>query len=370
MAVKLTSISIRGFKSINSLEDFRPNPITILIGPNGAGKSNFISFFRLLAYMTATTGNLQMHVGDLGGASKFLFDGPSKTRDITASLTIETSQGRNDYEFRLAFAAGDTFIFADEKFRFSRKGFPSLADWTELGAGHKEAEIVQRADGDEQTPTVIRWLLRKLIVYQFHNTSDTARIKQKWHKEDSKFLKEDAGNISPFLYRLKINKPKHYKKIVDTIRLILPFFSDFEFELEKEFLLLKWREIGTDVVFNASQAADGMLRVIALVSLLLQPEDDLPDVLIFDEPELGLHPFAINIVSGLIKAVSVHRQIIVATQSTSFLDRFDVGNVVVVERKERETTFRNLEEQEFKNWVEEYSLSELWEKNVFGGRPK
>ena len=182
-------------------------------------------------------------------------------------------------------------------------------------------------------------------------------------------MKEDAANIAPFLLRLKEDDNRCYQRIVDTIRLILPFFSDFVLEPRHEHLLLNWRERNSDQVFSVSQASDGMLRVISLVTLLLQPDQDLPDVLILDEPELGLHPYAINIVGGLIRAASTKIQVIVATQSTALVDCFEPEDIVVVEREGRSSTFRQLNAEDLKEWLEDYSLSELWEKNVLGGRP-
>jgi predicted ATPase len=112
-----------------------------------------------------------------------------------------------------------------------------------------------------------------------------------------------------------------------------------------------------------------MLRALALVTLLLQPEQDLPDVLIIDEPELGLHPYAINIVGGLIRSLATRIQVVVATQSAQLIDCFDPRDIVVVERDQRRSSFRRLNADDLSDWLQEYSLSELWEKNVLGGRP-
>jgi len=212
-------------------------------------------------------------------------------------------------------------------------------------------------------------LLQKIIVYQFHNTSDTARIRGIWNIDDNRWLKEDAANIAPVLFRLKEEDNRCYQRIVDTVRLILPFFSDFALEPQYNRLLLSWRERNSDRIFSVSQASDGMLRVVSLITLLLQPERDLPNVLILDEPELGLHPYAINIVGGLIRAASTKIQVIVATQSTALVDCFEPADIVVVEREGRRSIFRQLNAETLEEWLEDYSLSELWEKNVLGGRP-
>jgi predicted ATPase len=150
---------------------------------------------------------------------------------------------------------------------------------------------------------------------------------------------------------------------------VLPFFVDYELEPQYGRLILSWREEGTDAVFTAPQAADGMLRLMALVALLQQPEADLPNVLILDEPELGLHPYAVNVVAGLLRSASRRVQVILATQSVSLIDRFDPENIVVVDRHGRTSRFKRLGRDELRDWLEAYSLSELWEKNVIGGRP-
>ena len=368
MRSRLEFITLRGFKTIQNLEGFKPRPLTVLIGPNGVGKSNFISFFRLMSWMLADPANLQLHVAQQGGASKLLHDGPGVTREIEAELTIQTDAGENQYYFRLVFAAGDTLIFADESYRFSRNVFGSPAPWIPTGAGHRGPVLIDKATGDT-TARVIRDILQRIIVYQFHNTADNARVRGKWAVNDNRYLKEDAGNIAPFLLRLRERESWHYHRIVDNIRLILPFFSDFELVNDYGHMLLGWRERGSDQIFDASQASDGMLRVIALVSLLLQPEETLPDVLILDEPELGLHPYGITVMGGLIGAVSKSIQVVVATQSTALVDCFEPEDIVVVEREGRQSVFRHLDSEKLGEWLDDYSLSELWEKNVLGGQP-
>ena len=368
MRNKLVNFTLKGFKTIKTLEDFSPNDLTVLIGPNGVGKSNFISFFQMMSWMLAGPGNLRVYVGGQGGASKLLHDGSDVTREIEAELTIMTGAGENQYRFRLAFAAGDTLIFTDERYRYSRSDLTTTSNWNVADIGRPESQLPTESR-DNRTARVILGILNRIIVHQFHNTSPTARIRTKWNIGDGRHLKEDAGNLAAVLYRLKEDRSGLYQRVVDHVRLVLPFFSDFVLEPEHDNVLLAWRERNSDQVFDVSQASDGMLRTIALVTLLLQPEDDLPNVLILDEPELGLHPYAINVIGGLISAASLKTQVILATQSTALVDCFQPEDIVVVEREGRESVFKRQCPESLSDWLEDYSISELWEKNVIGGRP-
>jgi len=370
-AVRLADIKIKGYKTFRSLKKFKPTAINILIGANGAGKSNFISFFRLLSWMIGA-GRLQEYVAMQGGASALLHDGPETTREIEATVTFETSKGKNQYSFRLVHAARDTLIFTHERYRFSRLDIPSEANWTTLGAGHKEAEIIEKGksrDPDTVTAGVILSLLKRIVMYQFHNTAEAAPIRTKSGINDGYRLRENGGNIAAVLLKLREKEHIHYDRIVERIRLVAPFFDDFVLEPEYGKVLLQWKEKGCNVTFDASQASDGMLRLFCLITLLCQPLADIPDILILDEPELGLHPSAINLASDLIRSVSKKKQVIVATQSAPFVNNFEPEEVIVVDRMDRESTLKRLKSEDLKDWLEDYTLGDLWQKNILGGKP-
>jgi len=364
--IKLKSFSVRGYKSIKAIENFEPQPINILIGPNGAGKSNFISFFTFLSWMLNSDGKLQERVAYLGGANDILHDGADTTKTIEAEISLETSSGLNEYRFSLMFAKPDRLVFKEEKYRFVPKSLNTEASWSSCGVGHEEARL---PEVDNLTATTILFLLRKLIVYQFHNTSDTAPMRLKWSAGDGRWLKQNGENLGSFLYRMQREERPYYQRIVKYIRLVLPFFDDFELYEEFGQILLRWKEKGTNKTFNAGQASDGMLRSIALISLLAQNSKDFPAVLFLDEPELGLHPSAIDAVAGLIKAASSHCQVFVATQSISLVNNFELDDLVVIDRKGRSSEYSRPDSENLEVYLEEFSTGQIWEKNIIGGRP-
>lgn len=361
--IRLNKLSIKGWRSIKNLEDFKLSGINVLIGPNGAGKSNFISFFDLLSWMLS--GKLQERIIQLGGSSDILFDGPEITQHLEGELTLETSAGLNQYRFVLQFAKPDRLYFAEEAYRFIGSN-KDTADWTYMGGGHTEAKLIE---GTNVTAKTVKKLLQKLIVYQFHNTSDTSGMRLNWNKDDGRWLKANAQNLGSFLYRIMECDEEYYKRIVKYTRSVLPFFDDFELYPEGYSIMLRWREKDSIKIFNAGQASDGMLRTIALIAMLGQNPVDLPAVLFLDEPELGLHPAAIDVVAGLIKAASHHCQILIATQSVSMVNNFTPDDLVVIERNGRDSHYHRYSSDQLSAYMEEFSTGDLWEYNIIGGKP-
>jgi predicted ATPase len=189
---------------------------------------------------------------------------------------------------------------------------------------------------------------------------------------DNRYLRPDGSNLAPFLFFLKQAHVESYNLIKGAIRQVAPFFDDFVLErqqLNPNKILLEWRHQGSEDYFDASSLSDGTLRFMALATLLLQPSQYRPSVILVDEPELGLHPFAITILSSLVKAASERTQVIVSTQSAFLLDHFRPEDVLVADRVDGGTRFTRPDPTRLASWLEDYSLGQLWEKNEIGGRP-
>lgn len=373
----LKRITIKGFKSIREM-DIELRPLNILIGVNGAGKSNLISFFKMINEMMG--GRLQQYIAVSGRAQSVLHFGPKVTPQMEASLEFEVDNGTDAYTMRLFHVAGDTLAFAEETASFLETGrrTPNVLN---LESGHQETRIRDEAEKGNNTAKALRHLLNQCRVFHFHDTSPTARVRQYCYICDDRFLMSDAGNLAAILYRLRDRETgPAYRRILSLVRRIAPFFEDFVLDPtgpgDKD-IILNWRQKDSDQVFGPHQLSDGTLRAIALITLFQQPVEMLPNLIVVDEPELGLHPAAKTLIAGLIKKASHHCQVIVATQSVALLDAFDAdeeaGNiadaVVMVERDAKESTFRRLDREQYKEWFEEYTVGHLWEKNVIGAGP-
>lgn len=377
----IDQVRIQGFRSLADVELSEIPKAAVLIGANGSGKSNFIRFFQMLNWMLGPR-RLGEFVAMQGGADDQLFGGSKRSPQLSATVTMRTTaidtvimqptEAQYDYHISLAYAQPDRLIFAEEAFRGSTD-----EDWQYLGSGHTEAKIVDDIPPHAPlanyrfTTQFIVNLLRNCSVYQFHDTSDASNFKKRWDVEDNNHLLSHGGNLAAVLHRLEREDIKRFELICKHIGRILPGFDRFVIEESYGKVLLRWKARGMDKTFGAHLTSDGSLRFFALVTLLNLPLEMLPDVLLLDEPELGLHPAAIALIGGMIKALSRERQVIVATQSPLLVDAFDLDEIFVLDLVDGCTEFRKrLTQQDYRVWLDEnFTSGELWQKNLLGGRP-
>lgn len=375
----IDQVRIKGFRSLADVELLEIPKAAVLIGANGSGKSNFIRFFEMLSWMLGPR-RLGEFVAMQGGANDQLFGGRRRSPEMSATVTMRTTaidkvtmqltEARYDYHISLAYAQPDRLIFTEEAFRRTD------ADWQHLGSGHTEAKIVEVIPPHTPlanyhfTTQFIVSLLRSCSVYQFHDTSDASNFKTSWDVEDNNQLLSHGGNLAAILYRLEREDIKRFELICKHIGRILPGFDRFVIEDSYGKVLLRWKAKRTDKTFGAHLTSDGSLRFFALVTLLNLPSEMLPDVLLLDEPELGLHPAAIALVGGMIKALAKERQVIVATQSPLLVDAFDLDEIFVLDMEDGRTEFCKLAPDDYRVWLDEnFTPGELWQKNLLGGRP-
>jgi predicted ATPase len=342
-------------------------PLNLLIGANGSGKSNLVSFFKLLSELEGE--RLQTYIGQSGGGDSLLYLGSKVTPRITTDLQFETDVGRIQYVLGLIHAAPEALLIEGEQL------VPQSTAPREITigvGGHRESHLRRWAAQCDENAKIISDLIKRVRVFHFHDTSQTARIRQGGYIEANQALYSDGGNLAAMLYLYQQTKPMVYRRIVSTVRKIMPMLDDFVLEpqrLNPRNILLNWRQKGGDYIFGPHQLSDGSLRAMALITLFLQPAEDLPALIVVDEPELGLHPHAIVIIAGLIRAASLETQIILTTQSPTFLDHFETGEIVVVDSRHGRSLFRHLNARELRHWLKDYSVGELWEMNVLGGGP-
>lgn len=343
----LHHIEIQGFKSIRAL-NFRLNPINILIGANGAGKSNFISFFKLLNNLHSQ--RLQQYIMREGGADNLLHYGRKHTHCLKGDLTHRDYT----YSFELQPTNNEALYISEEK------------------AYNKRDDVSSQNASNQKESSIIIPSNSIYPIYHFHDTSAESPLRTSADIHDNKILKEDGSNLASFLYLLQQKSPFNFKRIEKTIQSVAPFFEQFNLSpdrLSASKIRLEWQEVDhPDAYFSAHHLSDGTLRFIAMTTLLLQP--DLPEIVIIDEPELGLHPVAINKIAAMIKSATTKgSQFIISTQSVDLLNNFSPEDIVTVDKYDNQSSFNRLDEKNLQQWLNDYSLGDLWTKSIIKGQP-
>ncbi len=361
----LSWITIEGFKSIKGIEQLPLRQINVLIGANGSGKSNFLQAFSFLSAIRS--GGLRSYVFKAGGADRVLHFGAKHTNALR--IHISFADGINEYLIQLFPNESDGMSPDGETASFRRpSGQPYICYlWPRKG----EAGI-SHTKNKERVVEYVKNHLNCWRLYHFHDTSATSLMKKTGDLHDNRYLRPDGSNLASFLYLLGQKHEQSYGHICHAIEQVAPFFEDFQLapqELNPDKIRLEWKHQGSDAYFDASSLSDGTLRFMALATLFLQPPGLRPKLIIIDEPELGLHPSAIQILASLVKAAAVETQIILATQSPLLLDHFNPEDVIVANRLAGATELTRLEPEALKGWLEDYKLGQLWETNTFGGRP-
>lgn len=361
---QLEQITVHGFKSIRKLENFELRPLNILIGANGAGKSNLLSLFNMLTHLSQK--RLQLFIKNEGGPDALLFGGRKRTSKIDTELSFEN--GNYQYEFSLE-PTTDSMVFAVEKAAHTSAETFTGVEWpsglgesyaADIDTGHSELGAYALSD------------MKPWRVFHFQDMGNTAQVRLLSDVRDNLRLKPDAGNLAPFLRHLREHHPDHYRRIVEAVRLAAPFFGDFVYRKNPgDQMDLEWFEASGDPdrPFGPRQFSDGTLRFICLAALLNQPENFQPNLVLIDEPELGLHPYALTLLAEMIKQTADSRQVIVSTQSADLASHFEPEDIIVADRREGESIFKRLDSESLSDWLEDYTLGDLWKMNVLGGRP-
>lgn len=364
----LKRIHLKGWKSIRD-QSIDLNSLTAIVGANGSGKSNLLSLIRMFGEIFSSEPGMRSYVGVNGTANSLLHYGSRETKSIDIELTFETSTGELKYGTRWIPTLNGGLIYEDERIEFVQRDTCESQTVT-LGSGHPETNLVERATGGDSIARDCLNLLRGCRVYHFNNTSPRSDMRFSSTIEASSFLFSEANNLASMLYLYRRKYPTTYRQISTLMQRIMPGFEQFILEpsrLNGTDIVLKWKQRSREYEFGPHQFPDGALRFVALATVLMQPTDHFPILVGLDEPEIGLHPRALELLSDMVIAASVDTQVIFATQSSTLVDYFEPANILVADRIDGATEFKTLDVERLEMWLERYSLGELWERNYFGG---
>ena len=309
-----------------------------------------------------------------GYARSLMYSRKDKIDHIEAGIVFADDHSKDEYDIEIQQGAEGRLFISKERIRCSVGKLEEPYERCFSGAGTKSA-LIDYSSTDE-TARVVNGVLKGCRVFHFNDTSFNSRMRMPGYVQDDRYLRSDGGNLAAYLYRLKteIQLKKYYERITDVVREVLPRFDRFflhprTFGGGDERISLNWKEKGCEDIFGPHMLSDGTLRFIALTTLLLRPKNEYSDIVILDEPEIGLHPFAVRILSEMMKMASGDSQIIVATQSRELLNSFSADDTIVAEFDPvtESSILKRLNGDMLEDWLREYSLAELWDKNIIGG---
>ncbi|MGL5981564.1 MAG: AAA family ATPase [Phocaeicola sp.] len=362
----IDQIIIKNYKSIRELK-LPLNRLNVLIGSNGVGKSNFISFFELVkAIYEQRFGSYTL---SKGGIDSLLYQGRKISDKISGLIDFNNN---NAFYFFLKPSQSKKGFIEETGDYFNAKGVTDkiYSNWSKAVWDNavEESALIESTAFRAQ---YLKKYLNSFTVYHFHDTSSTSPMRGSCELNNNEYLRDDGSNLAAYLYRIQQTDEKAFRLFEGVVRSIAPYFKRFKLKpdsINPDKINLEWEEVDSDMYLDGYNFSDGTLRFIALAILLLQPE--APEIIIIDEPELGLHPAAINKLAALVKRASMKSQIILSTQSTNLVNCFEVDDIIVVDREENQSVFRHLSTDDLSSWLNDYdySISDLWEMNLIGGQ--
>ncbi len=367
--IKIDTLEITGFRGIKHAK-IELRDINVLIGANGAGKSNILLSVYLLSERNHSS--FRQFFNGLGGNDSLFYGGVKLNSKIKIKITLADKK-KLTHATQIDYISGGQVEISQISNAESKSG----QKLTLFNFDDQKQEIYSPV---RDTATVnilvehskkISELFGNLGIYKFCDTSPMSPIRQPSLINDNVNLRGMGENLSAWIYLFSIKQPKQFSFFQSLVRRVVPRFDCFVLRpdpFNENQIRLEYRNLGQDLLLSAAHLSDGSLRFIALAVLLLF---NPPPLIIIDEPELGLHPTALQLIADLIRQASFESQIIVATQSVDFLNQFEPHQILVVEREEdsEETLVKRLDATELEGWLEDYSVGDLWLKNVLGGKP-
>lgn len=360
---KLDQIGIRGFRSIRN-QTLALGPLNVLIGTNGAGKSNFLETFHFVKQVINQ--NLAHYTLAQGGADEILYRGREHSPEMIFKFDFanEAESAPSSYEVELASTDQDLLFLGKETLYAQTPDLFPRQHEIAIGRNLRESNLNNlKSKSGIIKETCLN--LQSCRRYDFRNASALAPSRRPCPLHDNRFLRPRADNLAACLYAMRETQPVTFELLEGQVRQVASFFDAFHLEpslLDPEKIQLAWKEQGNDRPCSVSSMSDGTLRFICLATLLIQSK--LPNLVLLDEPEIGLHPHALAHLAGLLRLAAQRTQLIVATQSVTLVNQLTPAEVWFVDRIEGASVFRHLKHGDYSHWPDDYTLGDLWETNM------
>lgn len=388
--MKPSSLNVQNFRSLTDVTVKIPD-LTVMIGPNGSGKTTLLEVFQLL--QRASQQELGPYLEGCGGIlavlSKEAVERGESRMSISLELDAESSISSEPILYGVELAADQIgYSIASERLTWRTKPWlreplkyilaergriqyydPATQKLVEPSWAYVNSELaLAQVPKMYQEPEQARNLLASIGHYSFLDVGPRSVIRLPQSLTPTTRPGANGENLYSALYNIRALHRPLYDRIEALLSQGFAEFRQIEFPVVGAGqVTLAWYERNLQSPLYPSQLSEGTLRYLWLITILLSPS--APALTLMDEPEVSLHPELLKLLAALLQDVSAGRQIIVATHSPDLIHWLEPKEVLVVEKAEGHTSLTWADEMDIDDWLEDYTLSDLWRMGNLGGRP-
>lgn len=353
----IKKLKLQNFLSYQK-EEIELQSLNVLIGTNGSGKSNLIEAFRLLK---AIPTDLMLPIRQGGGVNEFLWKGKNSVVP-TATLGVVLNNTEQDFYYELNFSS------ANQKLEILKEVI-----------GNTEVNKEERLSLEQSV--VAKGLLNSNLINQelfyLKNQFSDIGFYRDWHLGQGSTLRkpqhtdlpehpleEDGSNLGVVLNNLQYQL--HSQNILQQFKKFYPTAQELSIKIYGGTVQIFIRENDFSQPIPAPRLSDGTLHYLFLMALLLDPNP--APLLCIEEPELGLHPDVLPTIAEILIEASQRTQLIVTTHSDILISALPPESVLVCERDNNGSNLSRLNPEQLKEWLENYTIGDLWLMGEIGGR--
>jgi predicted ATPase len=400
----ITGFAVKNFKSLAEIpsEGLIPfQPLNVLIGPNGCGKSSILQAIDFLKafFRSSVEVYLQEKGWDFRDLPNLRQARTAIRWEIAADLDAdEHGYGAGKYRYIVEWQPQKRLEVSDEVLSFVPRENPgqepvelikkdetgfrmkrsNRADLAKLSMYSLPASVMSTLDDQHHRsiyPEVLRfrdWVerFRSFLIWDPKILRNPDRGK---HDE----MGPSGEHLAVVLGRLRDKNPHGFSRLIQRLKGLFPTLTNISISGRGGW---GWRSIklhegnGKEIVFNSAQMSDGVLRLLAIASMLYL--DRIPTVLMLEEPENGIHPQIVREVIQILRELTLRKpphvcQVFLTTHSPYVLDEFfdHPEQVFCMDRRgpQAGATIVQLSQNKQIDLVrEKFALGEAWSIGLIG----
>lgn len=381
----IKSLQLENFLSYGSeSEEIELQPLNVLIGSNASGKSNLIE---AIALLKATPTDLPAPIRQGGGITDFLWKGSKEIPVARIKAIINYPQKIQPLlSYELKFSATnqkldiiDEAVETDSDVYYhylsgysilktkSNSSIQSQIQHFTPGWINPQQSILSQRKDPYLYPEIsyLGHQFANICLYRESHIGKYLELRnlQKTDLPEHPLL-EDGSNLGLFLNHLQYQLGSI--KILEKLRKFYDIAEEIIVKISGGTVQTYIREEGLIQPIPATRLSDGTLRYLFLIALLLDPTP--PPLICIEEPEIGLHPDILPIIAEMLVEASQRTQLIITTHSDALVSAIPPESVLVCERNQEKGTYlRHLQADKLKDWLENYTLGDLWRMGEIGG---